>query len=237
MIDRFDLKPGVRMAGKYDVDSFIGGGWEGEVYKVVEAATGLTRAAKLFFPHRNEGNRAVKKYALKLDRLREVPSVVQYHSTEVIRKRGQAVTCLVSEFIDGVVLEKLIKDQPGKRMAAFEALCLVHTLTQAVEQVHEAGEYHGDLHSYNILVARSGVRFVPHIVDFFDRGSEKRHAREDDVVDLVHMLYHAVGGKTWYSKQPHVIKEICKGLRRDLILKRFPTAGRLRRHLESFSWE
>lgn len=236
-IEQFDLQPGQRIGGKYAVESFIGGGWEGEVYKVVEVSTGLTRAAKLFFPHRNENDRAVRQSARKLEALRDCPAVVQYHSVEVVRKRGQRVTCLVSEFVEGVVLEKLIESYPGKRMRAFEACCLVHSLAEVVEQIHEAGEYHGDLHAHNVLVARAGIRFLPHIVDFFDRGGKKRQARDDDVVDLVHILYHAVGGKKWYTKQPEPIKEICKGLRRDLILRQFPTAKRLRRRLETFEWE
>lgn len=235
-IEQFDLKPGTRLASRYQVDAFIGRGWEGEVYKVTELSTGLTRAAKLFFPQRNEGNKAVKRSAQKLDRLRECPAVVQYYSTEVITRKGQRVTCLISEFIEGTVLRQLIRTHPARRLHPYEALCLVHALAVAIEQIHEAGEYHGDLHVYNVLVARAGVRFVPHILDFFDRGRNRRQARDDDIVDLVHMLHFAIGGKTWYPKAPPPIKQICKGMRRDLILKQFPTAARLRRHLESFDW-
>lgn len=235
-IERFDLKPGQMVGAKYQVDSFIGRGWEGEVYRVVERSTGLTRAAKIFFPHRNKDDQAVRRSAIKLERLREVPEVVQYHATEVIKRKGQRVTCLISEFIEGRVLEDLLENYPGKRMRPFEALCLVHTLASAMEDIHNAGEYHGDLHAHNILIQRTGVRFVAHIVDFFDRGASRKEARADDVVDLVHLLYHAVGGKKRYPDQPPEIKAICKGLRRDLILKRFPTAGRLRRHLETFEW-
>ena len=59
---------------------------------------------------------------------------------------------------------------------------------------------------------------------------------QDDIVDLVRLLYWTVGGRRWYSRQPPAIKSICRGLRRDLILERFPRATQLRAYLESFPW-
>ena len=57
-IESFDLRPGRVIGGKYVVDDKLGGGWEGEVYRVTESKTGVTRAAKLFYPHRNERDTA-----------------------------------------------------------------------------------------------------------------------------------------------------------------------------------
>ena len=57
-IDAFDLAPGRVLASKYVVEAALGGGWEGEVYRVVETRTGIRRAAKLFYPHRNLRDRA-----------------------------------------------------------------------------------------------------------------------------------------------------------------------------------
>ena len=75
-IESFDLHPGRVIAGKYMVEKRLGGGWEGEVYKVVETRTGVHRAAKLFYPERNRKDRAVKHYAQKLERLRSCSMVV-----------------------------------------------------------------------------------------------------------------------------------------------------------------
>jgi hypothetical protein len=127
-IDFFNLQPGRVLAGKYVIDRKLGGGWEGEVYKVIELLTGVHRAAKPFKSQHNEHNRAVKFYAQKLERLR------------------------------------------------------------------------------------------------------------DDVADIIRLLYDAVGGQKHYAKQPPEIKTICKGLRRDLIGREFPTASHLREYLESFDW-
>src|SRR4051812_18252346 len=49
----FDFQPGKSVAGKYVVERYLGGGWEGEVYVIVEKATGIRRAAKFYYPHRD----------------------------------------------------------------------------------------------------------------------------------------------------------------------------------------
>jgi len=37
---RFDFPVGKSVAGKYVVERYLGGGWEGEVYVIIEKATG-----------------------------------------------------------------------------------------------------------------------------------------------------------------------------------------------------
>ena len=69
----FGLRPGDVLAGKYRVCDLLGAGWEGEVYLVRELATGIERSAKVFFPARNPGNRALRFYAKKLHKLRHCP--------------------------------------------------------------------------------------------------------------------------------------------------------------------
>ena len=47
-IEAFDFQPGRVLAGKYEVLSRLGAGWEGEVFKVREINMGIVRAAKFF---------------------------------------------------------------------------------------------------------------------------------------------------------------------------------------------
>ena len=232
----FDFQPGRALGGKYVIEAKLGGGWEGEVYRVVERKTGIRRAAKLFFPHRNVRDRAVTFYAKKLERLRDCSMVIQYLHSETIRYRKEAITCLVSEYVEGQLLSNFIRRQPGRRLATFEALHLIYALASGLEEIHRVKEYHGDLHDDNVLVRRRGVFFDLKLVDVYHWGAPtKAHIRED-VADVIRLLYDAVGGQKRYAQQPRQIKEICRGLRRDLIGRAFPTARHLREHLEQFSW-
>src|ERR1700759_114545 len=101
-IKRFDFQPGRRIAGKYEIERALGSGWEGEVYAIVERATGIRRAAKFYYPDRDPMGKAAIAYARKLDALRHCPILMQYHHQETVTVRGRKVIVVVSELVEGV---------------------------------------------------------------------------------------------------------------------------------------
>lgn len=237
VINSFDLEPGQTLADKYEVIKLLGEGWEGQVYHVREKATRIERAIKLFFPQRNVRDRSAKFYAIKLHKLRHCPIVIQYYNQETFVSGTTPITLLVSEFVEGELLSDFIARQPGKRLSAFQAVHLLHAMARGIECIHAMNEYHGDLHTENIIVQRYGLGFDLKLLDFYNWKAPKSENVRDDVVDLVKIFYDAVGGRKHYSKQPSYVKDICRGLKRSLILKNFRTAGELKEYLESMEWE
>jgi tRNA A-37 threonylcarbamoyl transferase component Bud32 len=235
-IDLFDFEPGKVLAKKYEIVSLLGRGWEGEVYKVRELATRIERAVKLFFPQRNPANRAAKFYAKKLHKLRHCSILIQYHTQETFTYRKNEILFLVSEYVEGELLRDFLQKQRGSRLTPFEGLHLLHALAAGVEQIHESKEYHGDLHDENIIVRRHGLQFKVKLVDMFNWGKPSAENIRDDVCDLIRIFYDSIGGARLYSKQPKYAKDICCGLKHSLIIKKYRTAGKLRQHLETFSW-
>ena len=236
VIDRFDINPGRVLARKYEVIRPLGRGWEGEVSLVCEHRTGIERAVKLFYPQRNPGDKIARFYARKLHKLRHCPIAIQYHTRESMTYCKQPITLLVSDFVEGELLSEFLARQRGKRLPPFQALHLLHALASGIECIHKMKEYHGDLHSENIMVQRFGLGFDLKLLDFFHCGLPRPENIRDDVVDLVKLLYEAIGGRKHYSKQPPEIKAVCCGLKRSLILKKFRTAGQLREYLENMEW-
>ncbi len=236
-VKSFNLAPGRRLAGKYEVVSLLGTGWEGEVYKIRERSTGIERAAKVFFPQRNPRNRKLNWYARKLHKLRSCPIVIQYQTQETFRCRRTPVTFLVSEFVEGEILSAFLARQPGERLSVFQALHLLHTLAQGIECIHRMRDYHGDLHTDNIIVRRYGLSFQLKLLDMFRWEMPVQENIQDDVVDLVKIFHEAVGGARHYARLPREAKGICCGLKRTLILKKFRSAGGLRRYLETLPWQ
>jgi hypothetical protein len=233
---RFDLPDGALLGARYRVAGSLGHGWEGEVYRVTEIPTGIPRAAKLFYPARNPGNRTLKRYARQLERLSKCAIVMQYHHTDSLDLGGYRVAVMISEFVEGRRLSQLPRDRRGRQLTPFESLHLLHTLVSGLETIHQAGHYHGDLHSDNVLVRRVGCRFELKIFDFFHRGRPGRWAQRDDVIDAIKLFHEVLGGPRTYAGHPAYVRDICRGLKHTLILQRFPTATALRRHLESFPW-
>ncbi|MDH5761920.1 MAG: protein kinase [Nitrospinota bacterium] len=236
IIDSFDLAAGRKMAGKYEVLSLLGSGWEGEVYKIREIRTGIERAAKLFFPQRNIGNKTAKSYAQKLHKLRQVPILIKYHTEEILLIRKFPITVLISEYVEGDLLSEFLKKFPGQRLHPYQALHLLYALTCGIEEIHLLNETHGDLHTDNIIINRFGLEFDVKLLDLFHGPYPKKETRQTDILELIRIFYDTLGGAKRYSKLPVTVKQICCGLKRSLILDRFRTISHLREHLESLDW-
>ena len=235
-IDSFNFLQGRSLTRKYEIVCKLGSGWEGEVYKIRERRTGIERAAKLFYPHRNPYNKTSKFYAKKLHKLRNCSMVIQYHTEEQITYRKIPITVLVSEYVEGELLSDFLYRQPGKRLSSFQALHLLYALAVGIEEIHHLREYHGDLHTDNIIVCRYGLGFDLKLLDMFHWSATKKQNIQDDICDLIRIFYDAIGGAKHYAKQSPPVKHICCGLKRSLILKKFRTAAQLREHLETMRW-
>ena len=237
VIDCFDLQPGRKIANKYEIVSQLGTGWEGEVYNIIELATGIERAAKFYYPQRNIRNRTASIYAKKLHRLRHCPIIIQYQAQEQFIFRRIPITVMISEFVSGQQLSEFIKRQPGKRLSPFQGLHFLYALIQGLEQIHHLGEYHGDLHDDNIIISRYGLGFELKLLDTFHWPDGKKLNIQQDLFDAIRLFYDILGGQRHYARHPNVVKYICCGLKRSLILKRFKNASQLREHLESLNWD
>ena len=235
-IDSFNFKPNQRILEDYKIVAQLGGGWEAEVYRIRELKTGVERAAKFFFPHRDKNQKMSTIYAKKLHRLKDCPVVIKYHHRRVMKLKGNSVTVVISDFIEGQMLSAYLASVPGKRLSLFQAVHLLYALTLGLESIHAAGEYHGDLHTDNSLLEKIGLSYQLKLLDLFHWGDSKKENRVEDIYKLIQIFYEIIGGKKYYSKQPQVAKEICCGLRRSTILKKFKTITALRVYIETISW-
>ncbi len=236
-LDSYDLAPGRTLAGKYEVVSRLGSGYEGEVYLLVEIETGIPRAAKFFFPQRNPKNKTLRDYARKMHSLKDCPILIQYVTPETVKLRGEKVSFLVSEYVEGSLLTDLLKRQRGKRLTPFQGLHLLHSLAKGMEAIHDAGDYHGDLHVENIIVERFGLRFDLKLFDLYLWSGPRPENIFTDVVDMIGIFHESLGGRKQYAQHPQAVKDICCGLKHSLIRKKYRTAGQLRQYLEQVDWE
>ncbi len=235
-VDEFNLQPGRLISRKYQIVQQLGQGWEGEVYMIIERTTGIERAAKIFYPQRNVSDKTATQYARKLHRLRHCPVIIQYHTREEMVFRRTPVTVLISEYVEGEKLSEYLARQRGKRLGSFEAVHLLYSLVCGIEQIHNEREYHGDLHTDNIIVNHLGLGFDLKLIDFYHWSSPKHENMQTDITDMIRVFYDVLGGQKHYARHNATIKSICCGLKSGLILKKFPTATRLKQHLESLEW-
>lgn len=235
-VKRFDFLPGRIIASKYEIESPLGSGWEGEVYVIRERSTGIRRAAKFYYPHRDPRGKSAIAYARKLDALRHCPILMTYHHQEIAYFKRRKVIVVISELVEGEKLSDFLLRQPGNRLSSFEALHVLYTLARGITPIHAIGEYHGDIHDDNIMIRRVGIGFEIKLLDFFDLGKPSRAKVRKDVLNLIQVFHTVVGGRSKYAQQPDVVKQIIRGLKDTLILERFQTAGDIQRHLETMEW-
>src|SRR6187431_2425743 len=110
-VKRFDFPPGRTVAGKYVIERPLGSGWEGAVYVITEKSTGIRRAAKFYYPHRDPTGRAAIAYARKLDALRHCPILLQYHHQEIAYVRRKKTLIVISELVEGQKLSEFLYQQ------------------------------------------------------------------------------------------------------------------------------
>ena len=235
-VQRFDFQPGRTVASKYVIEEFLGGGYEGEVYAIVEKVTGVRRAAKFYYPRRDPQGKSAIAYARKLDALRHCPILLQYHHQEQAVVKRAKVTVVVSELFEGMQLSEFLENQVDGRLRPFEAMHVLYALARGIAPIHLRGEYHGDIHEGNIMIRRQGITFEVRLVDFFDLGRPTKQKIQKDVLNLVEVFHTIVGGRKYYSVQPQAVKDIIRGLKDSLILQRFHTAGDIQRQLENLTW-
>ena len=144
---------------------------------------------------------------------------------------------MISDYVEGETLEDFIGRQKGKKLHPFQAIHLLHVLARGIEEIHQLKEYHGDLHEGNIIIQRYGLNFEIKLVDLFHMGAASAENIKYDVCDLIRVFYNSLGGSRNYKNHPAVVKDICCGLKKNLIFKKFRTAGQLRAYLESLVWE
>src|SRR5690349_16352987 len=235
-VRRFDFSSGRKIAGKYEIERLLGSGWEGEVYAIVERTTGIRRAAKFYYPHRDPMGKSAIAYARKLDALRHCPILMQYHHQEVAYVKKRKVLIVISELVEGVKLSEFLTGQRQHALTTFEALHVLYTLARGIAPIHARGEYHGDIHDDNIMIRRQGINFEVKLLDFFDLGRPTRSKIHKDVLNLIEVFHTIVGGRDHYAKQPSVVKEIIRGGKDSLVLARFQSAGDIQHHLETLEW-
>lgn len=236
-INSFDFPQGKIIGGKYEIIEKLGGGLEGEVYKIQESATGIIRAAKFFLPSHNINNIAAKRYAKKLHKLRSCNIIIHYVTQEKIKFKNHEITFLISEYVEGNTLDAFLKTKKGNRLQPFQAVLFLHSLVKGLEEVHGFREYHGDLHTENIIIQRYGLGFDLKLLDFYHWGSPRSEDFRYDLVEAIRVFYEVLGGAKYYKNQPQQIKSIILGMKKSLILKKFKNMSVLRVYLENINWE
>jgi eukaryotic-like serine/threonine-protein kinase len=156
------LSPGTRV-GAYDIDSLLGAGGMGEVYKARDSRLQRSVAIKILpssFAADPERLARFEREAQVLASLNH-PNIAQIYGVE---ETGGAMA-LIMELVDGPTLAEVIARRGAHRSATssrsgawdIDPLAVARQLADALEAAHDQGIIHRDLKPQNIILRPDGT--------------------------------------------------------------------------------
>jgi eukaryotic-like serine/threonine-protein kinase len=145
------LVPGTRF-GPYEIQSLLGAGGMGEVYRARDTRLQRTVAIKVLPAHLSSDpdlHARFEQEAKSISRLQH-PNICVVH--DIGSQDG--VDFMVMEYVAGQTLDKLV---PSSGMATDQAIRSAIQIAEALACAHAAGIVHRDLKPSNIMVEESGL--------------------------------------------------------------------------------
>ncbi|MGW3767597.1 serine/threonine-protein kinase [Actinomadura verrucosospora] len=154
------MRAGLRLADRYRLDSLLGRGGMGEVWRGLDERLGRPVAVKLLTAPAGADARLVSRFRREAEimaRLRH-PGIVVVHDAG----EDEQLLFLVMELLDGEDLSALLKRHP-QGLPVDQARRLTAEIADALHAAHQQGVVHRDVKPANVMV-RPGDRVT--VMDF-----------------------------------------------------------------------
>ena len=151
-----ELRSGDILAGRFRIESMLGIGGMGVVYRAYDLSLDVDVALKLLRPELARRPEAFERFRQELLLARQVssPHVVRIH--DIAQQDGRWFISM--DFVDGQSLERRM-DEVGK-LAADEALSITRGLLEGLAAAHQRGVVHRDLKPANVLLDKAGQAYI-----------------------------------------------------------------------------
>ncbi len=141
--------PGQMLKGRYQIESKIGDGRLGTVFRAIDTKEDKAVAIKILSASFSEG--AIEQFLRQAREIIEMihPNVVNVYDCD----QDQGIPFMAEEFIEGKTLQVLIEEMSDQSLPFDVALSIAGSITRALEYAHTKGVIHGDLKPENVLLA------------------------------------------------------------------------------------
>lgn len=180
----------------YWIESRIGGGGMGEVYKARQLATGRLVAIKMMIPTAAAGDRARDYFRREMEVLKSLrhPHIVEFYDVDDCMGQFQ----LIMEFVDGPNAREWVGQLPDR--PPVPAVCRIGVqLLAALEHAHQKGYVHRDIKPSNLIVTGQPARPDTKLSDF---GLAKNFRDDAGFTSLTHQ--GDIGGSVGFISPDHI---------------------------------
>lgn len=161
----------------------IGSGSNAKVFLAVNKLLERQEAIKVWVPRRGENNVDTTRFSKEIQKNAKAtfPNIAKFYDANI----EGAFHYARLEYIAGQTLKKFL-EQPQELWARY---IILKTVLESMKSVYDAGLYHGDLHTKNIIINNN----MPYIIDFgtsIFSGVVSSHKR--DCTMLIDLCYEVV---------------------------------------------
>lgn len=144
---------GQTLAGRYRIESFLGRGGVGEVYKAWDAERGAPVALKVLRDTLAQDPALVRGFRQEARTLAALdhPGIVRFRGFE----QDGPLAFLLMDFVAGASLRQWLLNAPGP-VAMAEVLGILQPITSALHYAHHMQVVHTDLKPANVLIGPGG---------------------------------------------------------------------------------
>ena len=138
--------------GSFRIESILGTGAMGVVYRAVNEATGRAAAVKVINGESSQKGKAYERFS------REAEILQQFRHPNIVRflalGRYKGTSYFAMEYVDGVTLDDILKERGA--LPWLEVVDLAIQICDALHYAHEHGVVHRDLKPSNLMVSGKG---------------------------------------------------------------------------------
>lgn len=148
------LTPGTKL-GPYEIDSPLGAGGMGEVYRARDTRLGRDVAVKVLPSHLSSD----PELRARFEREARAISALQHPHICTLHDVGHqdGIDYLVMEFLEGETLQRRLQRGP---LLVKQAVEYGIEIAEALDRAHQAGIVHRDLKPGNIILTKSGAKLL-----------------------------------------------------------------------------
>ncbi|MBX9669625.1 MAG: protein kinase [Candidatus Obscuribacterales bacterium] len=146
-----DSQPGTVQFQDFEIQTVIGHGGMGSVYKVLEKSSGRTLAIKLMKDELVKDSVSVKRFEQEVQACMDLshPNLIDVHG---FGRTSDGQPYLIMDYLDGKNLQELLAAEG--LLEVDRALAIFISVCSAISAAHEQGIVHRDLKPSNIMIVK-----------------------------------------------------------------------------------
>jgi serine/threonine protein kinase len=206
----FSLQTGGQI-GAYQLLGPIGRGGMGEVHLALDPRLGRKVAIKLLPPKFTADAERVRRFAQEARAASALnhPNIITIHEIGEVATEAGATRYIVTEYVEGDTLRKLMANASERRMKLSEAIDVTSQIAAALSAAHEAGITHRDIKPENVMVRRD------RLVKILDFGLAKLADQSDGVEPGSAVFNHSTASGIVMGTPRYMAPEQARGARVD----------------------